>query len=372
MVDEKILKSVSDTLKILESLRSRNTSELKEQLKDNDLYEEGLSDEEMIDRLLHFFVSEEEMSYYEKYLEYKRVKNANVIAESLDSLLAITEQIDGIYTDRKEYRVNRGKTLENINQLKGALRVLPIIRVSIEHSHVESLKDYYIHARTRDGMQRAKITEAIEDIGRRGIIVRTLKTRQVAKLSEKLKEHDSSGLPLLHKAYDDFTAQIKKYCDLLNNFFNKMLDNDKLCAAAIMSAKLINGDGVDYTKEDLGISKPSKEEIKEVDRESLYTTFVNFSNFPSAEDVTSEMYFKALEEFVLYYESVVYKRSEVGINMANNEVAKLFKKQQEVILGLASKRGEFIIDSSFSEDEDDTFTLIYAKNHGSGKQEKNV
>ncbi len=359
MIDEKMINSVKKTLSFLEELNQKNDSELKEIIKQNNLSGTHFERQEMLELIFKHFITGEDLKYYQRYLDYAKARNAEKIGVTLDSLNDLTGEINGIYQARKISIDLKNSAQKRIETLNRVLINAPYIRASIAFSHVENRKDNFIHTRTIDGMGRAKYTDAISDIQRSGFIVRALKASKMKKLKAGLAEHNQTSLPNLDKAYQDYTDEVKKYCEVLRQLFYEFLDNMTIRRGAYMSHRLYAKIGVNLDEEDLGLKEPSPEELANIDKEELYKSFIDFAKLPSLEILPSELFKEKLIEFIIYYDQTIVNRANYKISNANNTVAQLFNKQKSIVSELITSRDNYIGSTSFNEDEEDTFSLVY-------------
>ncbi len=368
MINEKMINSVKNTLDFVQELRSKSLEELQSIIKENNIECNSRDRRQMLEAIFTYFIKGEDMAYYKRYLEYSKVKKARIMGETLDSLSDLTEQIDGIYADRKEAMARRDKSLSNIKNLKSALTDIPFIRVRIAFSHVENRKKSYISIRTKDGMQRANIDDSITDIKRRGIIIRSLKTQKVKKLQKDLEKHDEVSIPRVKKAYTEFTDEVKAYCELLRKLFYDLLDNMTLRKGAYKSYRLVNHIDVNFDAEDLGIQEPTLDELNNIDKESIYLAFIKFANFPSADELDSKQFQDKLTEFIVYYDKIVASRADLKISGDNSKVAKIFAQQKELVSEIITKKDEYVLSPCFSLDEEDTYSLVFTGLDGVSKK----
>lgn len=367
MTDEKMMQSVASTLKFIESLKAKTDDELRKIVQENNIEILPMDRKKMLEALFEHFIVGEDLLYYKKYVALMRVKNAQLTGDTLDKLNSLIASISEEYERRKECNIRRNNALNNIDKIQRELKFLPMIRASIAFSHVESSKERFISARTKDGMKRAKLTDEITDIKKKNIIIRALKAGKVKQLQAELNEHNELSGKNVEVVCKDFEKMVKEYCDVLRELFYEMLDNRVIQKSAYMSYCLIAKIGIDYTKEDLGIKIPSDSELKEMDKEKIYSTFIEFAKFPSAAELDSAMFVIKLREFATYYERTVASRAAYKVNVTNNEIARLFSLQKGLVQELVQQREQS--EDTLWLDDEKAFTLVYANETGTGKKE---
>lgn len=372
MIDEKVVNSLKNTLSFLDTLKSKKDEELREIIKNNNLGNENSQRKEMLETIFKHYVVGEDLLYYKKYLDFVRIKRVKALGDALDNLTLLTTNINEIYTERKLASERKNKAKKNIEEMDKVLREIPIIRAKIAFSHVNSSRDEFISTRTKDGMQRAKITDSITDVNKKGIIVRALGLRKVKKLQSQLKQHNISSIPKVEKSYDKFALSVKEYCDILRKLFYDLLDKEIARKRAFMSYKLVAGIGVNYDNEDLGIKEPSVDELANIDKEKIYSVFIDFADFPSAEELDSAMFFSKLKEFINYYDYTIAKRADYKISLANNKISKLFATQKGIVSSLALEK-DYLVDNTIlgdlSDSEDESYSLVFTDENSKGKKE---
>lgn len=359
MVNEEMINSVKNTLNFLEDLSNKSDDELREIIKKNNLEGKHYERKEMIETIFRYFITGRDLAYYRKYLDYTRMRKAEVMGSALDDLSSLTSQIDERYVTRKEAMVRRTKALGNVAELNKRMIGVPFIRVSIAFSHVESRKSNYISLRTKDGMKRANITDEISVVKSHGIIMRAINSRKVKRLQEQLQEHNKLSVPNVDKAYEEYSNEVKNYCDTLRELFYDLLEDKVVRRGAYLSYKLVSQLGINYEEEDLGFKEPTAEELKNLDKESVYLAFVKFANFPSADQLDSKLFQTKLEEFIVYYDQTIANRADLKVSTMNGEVAQLFNQQKAIVSDLMTSRDSYLRSNDFTEDEEDSYSLVY-------------
>lgn len=368
MINEEMINSVKNTLNFLEDLSSKSDDELREIIKKNNLEGKHYERKEMIETIFKHFITGRDLAFYRKYLDYTRMRKAELMGSALDDLSNLTSQVDKCYAIRKEAMGRKVRALDNVSKLNKSMIGVPFIRVSIAFSHVENRKSNYISLRTKDGMKRANIADEISDVKSRGVIVRAISARKVKRLQEQLQEHNKLSVPNVKKAYEEYTDEVKSYCDTLRQLFYDLLEDKVVRRGAYLSYKLVSQLGVNYEEEDLGLKEPTVEELKDLDKESIYLAFVKFANFPSADELDSKLFQTKLEEFIAYYDQTIANRAELKVSTMNGEVAILFNHQKAIVSDLMTSRDSYLRSNDFTEDEEDTYSLVYTGLDGGSKK----
>ena len=367
MIDEKMINSVKRTLSFLDGLNNKTTDELKAIINSQGLSCNSFTKQEMVQVIFEKYITGEDLTYYHRYLDYARRKNVDAMSDTLDNLTGLIARIDKTYEQRKDITTRRRNALNNIDGANKGMINFPLIRASIAYSHVESSKDSYIHTRTVDGMKRAKLSDEISDIANRGIIVRAVKANRVKKLKERLEVHNQRSIPRVDKAHDRYTKSVKEYTVVLRELFYDLLDNMEVRKRAYMSYILVLLKDINYNADDLGIKEPTEEELANIDKESIYKAFLDFAKFEDAATLDSKEYFDRLKEFITYYDHTIVSRADYKISALNSKIAKLFEEQKEIVRALISKRDKCLDNDQFSEDEEDTYSLVFTGLDSSNK-----
>ena len=361
MVNEEILKSINKVLQKVDELSSLESLDyLIEQYGINC---NGLSKSQIVDLILSNLLSLEEYSYYKQYLSYEESMKESLLIDSVENLEKITVETDNLYERRRKLLQDKRWLDEHVRKIQLELRKVPIIRAKIQYGHVVNAFDNYLKAKVRAGLKETELSDNIQKITSKNIVVRTMKKKTIEALSLELSEVCKIDEIKIKDTYAIYEKEIKEYCKLLKQLFIDMLSNSCIKNAAILTINMKYNDCYklgDYEKSI--IPNMSRDVMASVDLDDMYTKFIEIADFSTEDEITSELFYEKLEYFVTYYFKARAGRAEWQAISALKEIQALFIEQKGIVTNLCQYSGDLKIQREFTEDEKDTFSLIYSNN----------
>ena len=138
--------------------------------------------------ILSNLLSLEEYSYYKQYLSYEESMKESLLIDSVENLEKITVETDNLYERRRKLLQDKRWLDEHVRKIQLELRKVPIIRAKIQYGHVVNAFDNYLKAKVRAGLKETELSDNIQKITSKNIVVRTMKKKTIEALSLELSE----------------------------------------------------------------------------------------------------------------------------------------------------------------------------------------
>lgn len=361
MVNEEMLKSVNKVLQKVDELSSLESLDyLIEQYGINC---NGLTKKEIIDLILVNVLSLEEYRYYKHYVLYEEQKKNNLLIEAVGNIERITNETEVLYEKRRKLLQDKRWLEDHIRKIHLELRKVPIIRAKIQYGHVVNAFDNYLKAKVRAGLKETELSDNLKKMNSSNIIIRTMKKKKIDALSLELSEVCKIDEIRIKDFYSVYENEIKEYCKILKNLFNEMLKNNCIKNAAILTINMKYDDcyGIGDFSNSV-IPNLSSDVMNAVDLDDMYTKFIEIADFSPEDEITSELFYEKLEYFVTYYFKAKSGKAEWQSISILKDIQAMFVEQRSIIDDLSKYSYEISSQKEFSDDDKETFALIYSNN----------
>ena len=326
MIDEVMLKGVSKAFSIIKELNEMSFEDLVDICEQYGEKTNGLGKNELILLILKNELTSKEFSDYQKYVNYCNFRQSMT---SLDNLNSSIDQIQAIFKRKSELAMERNRAENAKREVEFALfNALPLVRLNISYSHVESDLDNYINKRTKSGMHIASLHDEIDYIKSKNLIYRILKKNKMENLEKE--KHDVVTKALLENdsLYQKYVSTVKNYGNELKSMFYKMLDN-RLIANSVY---LYRNMEMDASKDDfykLNHVYDAKFTLEE--KEEIFEDFLASADFDPERDVTGPIFYEAVKKYVTKYYSVIASRISLKQSELIAQIKDIVKEQKETI-----------------------------------------
>ncbi len=362
MVDELMLRDVNNILKKLELIRTRE--DFSQIVIDNGL--SNLSEEELNEALVTKFMTSEELALYKKYVLYKRREDLSNLVFSINALDELTSSIYESYEQNSRCR-NTIKVISTIMEdVDRGLRDYPNIRVSTAYNRVKVNYKGYFDAYIKDGMDRAKFTEEIDDINRSSAIVRGLKKRRLKQLKEGLREHNKNSKQNIDSLYEGYISSRDDYGTYLREVMTKLLSkNNVLFEAGLLSLRSMYKEEIPVKVLPNGVTVVDRTKLGDVTPEHIANRAFEYFVTVDEAEFDEKMFIRTFRDFLLHFYMIEIERLNREAENALGNVREQFSKQKGLIGGMKSYQGAIDVpNTSLDIDTEDTMALIYRNNKG--------
>lgn len=357
MPENGLFKNLQHVFSLIEELRAMSVEDLKDICMQYG--EDNSTDikDELIRTILNVELTPQEVEDYEKYLRYYYFIMFRDQMSGLSQIDGYITEIEDLYRVKNEAGSERLRASDRKRTVEFKLMdVLPLVRLNIEYSHVESRYDAFIKMMTKTGMELASITEAQEDIRKRGLIYSFLKKGKLEELGRKEDSYRAKRNQDLDSSYAEYVDVVKAYGSYLKAAFFKMLDNREIAEAVYLHTNLSN----DFSSEEaykLGYASNCK--FTDEEKEKIFDEFIKDANFDPEQNLTGEMFYEAAKRFVTRYYDVMDARLSMRQSRCIQEIRELVGKERTIVDGMKQTREELGI---FTPEEEATMSLIYKEN----------
>lgn len=362
MVDELMLRDVKNILKKLELIRTREDFE-------QILLDDGLtnaSKEEIDEFIVKKFMSPKEVELFSRYMLYKRREDLSNLMIAIDSFSELTSNITSLYDENSRCKSTINLINGIIGNVDAGLRDYPNIRVSTAYSRVKSNYKRYFDAYIKDGMDRAKFTEEIDDINHSGIIVRGLKKRRLKQLREGLEEHNKNSKLHVDSLYEGYISSRDEYGVYLREVMSTLLKkNSTLMDAGLLSLSSMYHEDIPVKTLSNGVTVVDKSKMKDRDITPEYIASKAFEYFHKIDepDFDEKMFIKAFRDFLLHFYNAEIVRLEREANGALKGIRTAFNQQRNITRMMSTYQEAVEIPTvTIDQDSKDTFALVYRNN----------
>ena len=357
MVDQLMLQDIKNILKKLEIINSRDG--FKKVLLDNDL--ENASEEEKNDFFVSTLMTSEEVELYRKYVLYKKRTALNNLVVAIDSLGELTSNVTTLYEDSSRCKDTICSINAIIEEIDNGLRDCPNIRISTEYNNVQISYKRYSDAFIKDGMDRAKFTEAIDGINHSGVIVRSLKKNKLKQLRHGLAEHNRNAKANVADLYDKYLTSKENYVVFLKEVMIKLLNKSEVLRdASLLSLSSMYGEDIPIKELSNGVKVVDKSKLRDISLEYIADQILLYFREIDEPEFDEKMFIMAFRDFLVHFYSKEILRLKEERKNILEEIRKSFRRQQIVMNDLATYR-EAVDIPEIKDDEDtlDTFGLVY-------------
>ncbi len=353
MADQMLLKDVKSVLRKIEEIKSLSDEELREECSIFMTLDSNTSREDMITSILNTELSPEEKANYNMYLRYYYFSTFREQNKGISALDEGLTQIEDLYkvkdASTREISDARDRKREALFAMNTAL---PLVRLNIEYSHVDSAYKRYINVRTKTGMKQAQLNEEYEKLDRSSTLMRFLKRKSINSLRKEKHEHALTSMIEENAEFDKYLDSLRKYAASLRELFYKMLDNDGIRMAVRLKQEMSN----DFTKEEAyKVQFRSFDRLTLEEKEQIYNEFIETASFDPEAEVTGEIFFEAAKKFVVSYYDIMISRNERRQSECVSKIRNIVTEQKNIVNRLKDKEQQFDL---FTEEEDRTLSLI--------------
>ena len=365
MVDELMLQDVKSILKKIELIRSKEDFE--QILKDNGLSLDSKEDE-INEFLVNKFMSPNEIELFKRYLLYKRREDLSNLVVAIDSFSELTGRISTLYDENSRCRNTINLINGIVDKVDVGLRDYPNIRVSTEYGKVKGSYKRYFDAYIKDGMDRAKFTEEIDQINHSGVIVKGLKKRRLKQLREGLEEHNKNSKVHVDSLYDRYISTRDEYGVYLRELMSSLIKrNPALYEAGLLSLSSMYGEDIPIKILSTGLKVVDKSKKTDITPEYIADkAFMYFRKIDEPE-FDEKMFIKAFRDFLLHFYNREIERLEREANNALKQIRSSFNQQRDITRMMSTYQEAIEIPMvSLDQDSKDTMALVY-RNNGTNK-----
>lgn len=357
MVDTVMLDNVKKVLEKVEEYR--NNSVL---LKDSGIDVTTMSEEEIIKAILNMFFTESEIACYNKYMEYKRQQDLRVIAGVLDSLNNLTNNVNGLYEERRDASNKIVVVNEMIRKLKMRLMDVPKIRISTLYGHLEFDYNKYSKAAIKGDMTESKFNDRIYALEHRSSLIRHMTQKELARVKKELSEFKARNLIEVEEYKQKYLRTKGDYIELLRTVVYELLRNEEFLNAMMLSTKDIYGLEIGTTFDSKGLPRVVREDLKEANRVAILNKFFEYFEQHNNEKYDADTFCQLLEEYIFY----AYRKYISGLERKKekclSDIRSLFQKQGETLDNIKDYQRSLNYSSNITPDQEDTFALVYNPN----------
>lgn len=360
MVDELMLQDVKSILKKIELIRTKENFE--QILIDNGL--SNASTDEVNEFLVTKFMSPEEVNLYNRYMLYKRREDLTNLVGTIDSLNVLTERISSLY-DRNSKCRSTIRLIEGIvGDIDVSLRDYPNIRVSTAYSRVKVDYKRYFDAYIKDGMDRAKFTEEIDQINHSGVIVRGLKKHRLKQLREGLEEHNKNSKVHVDSLYEGYISSRDEYGVYLREVMSTLLKkNTVLYEAGLLSLSSMYHESIPTKILSTGVTVIDKSKKIEITPEYIADKAFEYFQKKDEPEFDEKMFIQSFREFLLHFYNGEITRLNTEGNKALKEIREAFIKQRNITRMMSTYQEAVEIPNvTLDQDSKDTLALVYRNN----------
>ena len=360
MVDELMLQDVKSILKKIELIRAKENFE--QILIDNGL--SNASIDEVNEFLVNKFMSPEEVSLYNRYMLYKRKEDLSNLVGTIDSLSELTSRITSLYDEHSRCKNTISLIEDIIGKVDLGLRDYPNIRVSTAYNRVKVDYKRYFDAYIKDGMDRAKFTEEIDQINHSGVVVRKFKKRRLKQLREGLNEHNKNSKLHIDTLFEGYVKSREEYGVYLREVMaNLMKKNKVLFDVGLLSLSSMYHEDIAIKTLDNGVKVVDKSKKIEITPEYIADKVFEYFQKMDEPEFDEVMFIKAFREFLLDFYSKEVERLNKKSNIALKEIKDLFYKQRDITRMMSTYQEAIEIPQvTFDQDSKDTLALVYRNN----------
>lgn len=360
MVDELMLQDVKSILKKIELIRAKEN--FKQILIDNGLTR--ATELEIDEFIVSTYMSPDEVSLYKRYMLYKKREDLANLGSVMDSLGELTTNVSNLYEEHSRYRSTINLINGLIEQVDVGLRDYPNIRVSTAYSKVKGGYKRYFDAYIKDGMDRAKFTEEIDQINHSGAIVRGLKKRRLKQLREGLEEHNKNSKVHVDTLYEGYISSRDEYGVYLREVMSTLLKkNPVLFEAGLLSLSSMCHESVPIKTLANGVKVVDKKQEINITPEYIADKAFEYFQKLDEPEFDEKMFIKSFREFLLHFYNSEIMRLNIESNKALRGIRDSFSKQRDITRMMSTYRDSIDIPSdSLDQDSKDTFALVYRNN----------
>lgn len=362
MPENQMFKNIQKVLNLITELRGMSLEDLKDICMQYGEDYSSNSKDELIRTIMEVELSHQELEDYEKYLKYYYFSVFREQMTGLSELDGYISQIEELYKIKHEAGLEENRAADRKRTLEFKLMdALPLVRLNIEYSHVESSYNSFIKVMTKTGMKLASITEAKEELQRKGLLMRFLKKGTIEDLERQEGSYREQRNHDMDEAYGSYVETVKGYGAYLKEAFFKMLDNREIAEAVYLFINI----EMDFNKEEAyKLAYVNDCRFTDEEKEEIFNSFVKKADFDPERDVTGEMFYEAVKKFVSQYYDIMQSRLSLRQSKCVSSIKQLVGKQREIVDGMKKNQEEVGV---FSPEDESTLSLIY---HEEGRRKK--
>ncbi len=357
MVDGIVLQGVKKSLDKID--RIKNSEELQTLLLDKGIDISTLNDSQIVEKIVKYLLTDEERNYYNQYNLYVRQQRLNEVMGVLDSLNTLTSNVDALYEKRKldDKKINHINGI--VSKIKMRLRDVPMIRISTLYGHLTNDYDRYSKSAIRAGMDESRMSDTIHNIEHGSYLLRHLKTKELARLKKELEAYKKKSSSEIEEKREKYVRTREEYTELLRSVFLELLRDEDVLNASLLSINMLFGVEVNIGEDYAGISKVDSKDLKEVSKVMIIDKFFEYFEKNNNDKFDAQVFYKLLEEFILYYYTVTTMKLEGQKNRALRDIADEFAKQKSLMEDLSQYQPDILVGKIVDRDLEDSLSLVY-------------
>ena len=357
MPDQELLKNVRKVLSILDELKNMSDDGLRDICMQYGEATKGNRDE-LIQRILKVEATENELADYQKYLRFYYFASFREQAKGLSSLDANVSEIEKLFVEKANCARERRRAEEAERNMGLILsNALPLVRLNIEYSHVESDYKAFIKVMTSTGMERAKLADELEELKRKNPVSRFLKKGTIQAKEENKEAFEARAQKEFDGAYQKYTDSMKAYGSILRELFYKMLDDREIASAVLLYRNL----PMDFTQpEAYQVQHISDPKITPEEKEAIFDEFLSFARFDPEVDLTGEIFYERVMKFVNQYHTIMASRNALKESNCVGKIKEIVTQQRSIVDQMKKREEEVEV---FDASQTESLSLIYEDQH---------
>lgn len=357
MIDNIMLEEIKSILSRISEYRN-NTRLLEEHFIDVT----SMSEKEIIDAILHTFFTENEIACYNDYMKYKAIQDSKALLNIMDSFVDISDRVNVLFDERKNDSTTIGVVNELMKKLKIKLFDVPKIRISSLHSHLEYDYQQYSKKAINSGMTSSKLNDKINTLEHRTFFLRQMTKKECERLKKELIEFKARSNSEILECKEKYTRTEEEYKELLKSVVFELLRDKDIFNAMLLSANDVYGLGFNVVLDKNNIPKISKDEAKEVSKTALLNYFFDYFYEYNGDKIDADTFCAVLEDFIFCFYKKYINKLETKKDRNLSTIKNLFKKHKEICSSLQGYNEGFGVLVDLTEDQEDTFALVYSSN----------
>lgn len=353
MPDQELLKNVRKVLSIVDELKKMTDEDLRDICMQYGESTKGTRDE-LVQRILKVEATDRELEDYQKYLRFYYFASFREQSKGLSSLDGYVSEIERLFEEKANCAHER-RIAEEAERKMGLTvsNALPLVRLNIEYSHVESDYKAFIKVMTSTGMERAKLADELEELKRKNPLMRALKKGTIQAKEENKEAFEVKAKEEYDGAYQKYLDGMKAYGSILRELFYKMLDDREIAAAVLLYRSL----PMDFSKpEAYKVQYISNPKITPEEKEAIFDEFLKFANFDPEVDLTGEMFYERVMKFVNQYYTIMASRNALKESNCVGKIREIVTQQRSVVDQMKKREEEVEV---FDASQTESLTLIY-------------